>query len=279
MRAGRANRSRTRDREIGALPLSSAGVFDVLKTGNPDAIMAFECTRPEAASLLDRLIPNACALCNQACDGPACDACWRRHLTDARARCVQCGIALTVGSDRHCGACVQAPPAFDRTLVAVDYAAPVDRLVLGLKYGGRLELAQLCAQAMRPLLQAEADKPALLCPVPLGPQRLAGRGFNQALEIARLLARVLGLRLQARLLERVRETQAQVQLPAQERRRNLRHAFILPPKMAASIAGLHVGVVDDVMTTGATLDEIAATLKRFGAARVSAIVFARTPPH
>jgi predicted amidophosphoribosyltransferase len=85
--------------------------------------------------------------------------------------------------------------------------------------------------------------------------------------------------LHARLLERVRETPAQARLPAPLRRDNVRNAFLLLPAAAAIVAGRHVGVVDDVMTTGATLDEIASTLKRFGASRVTNIVFARTPPH
>ena len=188
-------------------------------------------------------------------------------------------MPLAVREDTHCGACIQQAPAFDRTLAAVDYSPPVDRLVLALKYAGKLELAQLCRQALAPLLESEPMRPDLLCAVPLGPQRLVERGYNQALEIARPLARALAIPLAVRLIERVRETQAQAQLPAVLRQQNLRNAFVLMPRAAAAVAGRHVGVVDDVMTTGATLEEIAATLKRFGAARVTNIVFARTPPH
>lgn len=188
-------------------------------------------------------------------------------------------MPLSLRGDPHCGSCLQDSPAFDRSLAAVDYSAPLDRLVLALKYAGKLELAHCCAMALAPLLASGEATPDLLCAVPLSAHRLQERGYNQALEIARPLARHLRLRLHARLLERVRETQAQAQLPAPLRRDNVRNAFLLMPGSAAIISGRHVGVVDDVMTTGATLNEIASTLKRFGAARVTNIVFARTPPH
>jgi ComF family protein len=119
--------------------------------------------------------------------------------------------------------------------------------------------------------------PALLCPVPLGPRRLAERGYNQALEIARPLARSLGVTLHPRLLARVHETRAQSSVAPDQRRDNIAGAFAVTD--AALVQGRHIGLVDDVMTSGRTLDELAATLKRHGAARVSNLVFARTPPH
>jgi len=119
--------------------------------------------------------------------------------------------------------------------------------------------------------------PALLCPVPLGPRRLAERGYNQALEIARPLARSMGVALHAQLVARVHETAAQSSVTPERRRQNIAGAFVVPD--AALVAGRHIGVVDDVMTSGQTLNELAATLKRHGAACVSNLVFARTPPH
>ena len=183
---------------------------------------------------------------------------------------------MTVDAAR-CAACLRHPPSFDRTLTAVDYDAPIDRLVMAMKYNGRLDIAQLCVSALHPLLQEKTDVPDLLCPVPLGAKRLSERGYNQALEIARPLARASGVRLEAGLLERTRETNAQAGLSAALRRVNIKDAFAVAQNTAALPKALHVGVVDDVMTTGATLDEIAITLKRAGAARVTNIVFARTP--
>lgn len=190
-----------------------------------------------------------------------------------------------------CGRCLRQPPAFDATVVATDYTAPIDRLVLELKFGARLALATLFAERLHAALAALAaatagspdDRaalplPACLTAVPLGLQRLQQRGFNQALEIARPLAKTLDVTLAPRMLVRCRETAAQARLSPAERHQNLRGAFILAPEWLARVRGCHVGVVDDVMTTGQTLNETAATLKRFGAARVTNLVFARTLP-
>lgn len=178
-----------------------------------------------------------------------------------------------------CGGCIRRAPAFDAAVVVTDYDAPLDQLVLSLKFGAQLALAPLfgalLAQAMRQ--QPPTAWPTLLAPVPLGRQRLAERGFNQALEIGRPLARELGLGLEARLLVRCRETAPQTLLDPARRRANLRHAFMVPPFMLARVRGQHVGVIDDVITTGVTLNEVAATLKRAGAARVTCLAFARTP--
>jgi ComF family protein len=187
-------------------------------------------------------------------------------------------------------------------------------LVLQLKFGHRLALAALMAQRLAAVvhaapaprqaeaeaeiqrqrqrhrhrqmqaqdkdkLQARQDWPDLLCPVPLGPRRLAQRGYNQALEIARPLGRALGLPVHARLVARVRETAAQSSVAPERRRANIAGAFAVPLAALALLPGRHIGVVDDVMTSGGTLDEMAAVLKRHGAARVSNLVFARTPPH
>ena len=178
----------------------------------------------------------------------------------------------------RCGACLDQPPAFDASFAAVDYGAPVDQLVLSLKFGGRLAMAPVFADVMRDaLLQTPASSlPNVLLPVPLGAQRLAKRGFNQALEIAKPLSRSLGVPLMPRVLKRSRETGAQSMLHPDARRKNVRNAFTVTHQHADSLQGLHVGLVDDVMTTGETLNELAATLKQCGAARVTNFVFART---
>lgn len=169
-------------------------------------------------------------------------------------------------------------PAFDATIAAADYAAPVDQLVLGLKFGSRLDLAPMLARMVADAarhVQAPA-MPTLLTAVPLGPRRLAERGFNQALEIAKPLSRALGVTLDARIVSRLRDTRAQALLHPDERQKNIRKAFLIEGSAIDRVRGQHVGVVDDVMTTGETLNELAATLKRFGAARVTNFVFART---
>ena len=177
-----------------------------------------------------------------------------------------------------CGRCLAERPAFDATVVACDYAPPLDQLVLQLKFGARLALAPWFSQMLRDAVLAEPGfrLPDLLCPVPLGPQRLVERGFNQALEIARPLAAALGVPLEPRLAVRLADTRAQSGVAPSERRDNIRDAFEVA---AGQVAGLHVGIVDDVMTSGHTLGELAQEFKRAGAARVTNLVFARTPPH
>jgi ComF family protein len=232
-------------------------------------------------ALLARLLPNACALCDGDSDDALCPGCEAQFFGPAAAiaRCPCCANPLpgSTASGQLCGSCLVHPPAFDRTLVAASY-------VLQLKFGHRLALAPLCARLLRDavlaqnqLVQDGLPLPALLCAVPLGPRRLAERGYNQALEIARPLARSLGIALEAQLVRRVHETAAQSSVAPEKRQANIAGAFAVPD--AALVAGRHIGVVDDVMTSGRTLNELAATLKRHGAARVSNLVFARTPPH
>ncbi|SMP68992.1 ComF family protein [Noviherbaspirillum suwonense] len=226
-------------------------------------------------------MPCCCALCGCGAASVLCDGCRQRYLAPPAPRCRQCATLLPAGAGAAslCGSCLRRPPAFDATVVVTDYEAPLDQLVLDLKFGAQLALAPLfgglLAQAMR--RQPSASWPALLAPVPLGGRRLAERGFNQALEIGRTLARDLGLPLRARLLERCRDTAPQTLLAPGERRANLRQAFAVPAAMRERVRGRHVGVIDDVITTGVTLDEIAATLKRAGAVRVTCLAFARTP--
>lgn len=241
--------------------------------------------------LLARLpsaLPSSCALCAGAATGGVCSGCRQQFFGKHPTRCRQCAIALpqpdtaAKASATVCGDCLQQPPAFDATIVAADYAAPVDQLVLALKFGNQLPLAPLFGRMLRDaLLLAQADSvalPDLLTAVPLGPQRLAQRGFNQALEIARPLSRALGIALAPGLVLRTRDTSAQALLHPDERHKNIRNAFVVPGGAIDAVRGRHIGVVDDVLTTGETLNELAATLKRFGAARVTNFVFARTPP-
>jgi ComF family protein len=224
---------------------------------------------------LPATLPTSCALCG--CDhGEAlCGECHARHFARARQRCRRCAIPLAAGTADSCGDCLKNPPAFDDTIVATDYAPPVDQLVLALKFGHRLELAGLLARMLH-TAAANAVLPERLTAVPLGPQRLAARGFNQALEIAKPLSRTLGVELDVPMVMRQRDTHAQSLLHPDERRQNIRKAFLVPGDAIDRVRGRHVGVVDDVMTTGETLNELAATLKRFGAARVTNFVFART---
>lgn len=233
------------------------------------------------------LLPSSCALCGAAGHTTLCQPCHKRFYTRQHRRCIQCALPMPVtGKELRCGNCQKERPAFDATIVATDYFAPSDQLALALKFGGDLRLAPLLARLIHDATQrnpvpgsdVQLPLPTLLAPVPLGLARLQERGFNQALEIARPLARLLDVPLRPQLLERKKETQAQSALPMGARARNVRSAFALPFASMDQVRGLHVGIVDDVMTTGATLNEVAIVLKRHGARRVTNLVFARTLP-
>ncbi|WP_432259100.1 ComF family protein [Cupriavidus sp. TMH.W2] len=227
------------------------------------------------AGASELLLPSACALCGAVQRQVVCTACAADLLRPVR-RCPACALAL--GRHFHCPACAASPPAFDRAYTLGDYASPQDQLVLALKFGHALPLAGWLAARLAaglPGAWAREGAPDLLAPIPLSPQRLAARGFNQAWEIARPLARRLGLRADPVLLQRQRDTGSQRALDLAARQVNLRGAFRLA--RAERLDGLHVALVDDVMTSGATLHEAASVLKAHGAARVSVIVALRTP--
>jgi ComF family protein len=170
-----------------------------------------------------------------------------------------------------CGACLARAPAFDATVAAWSYRFPVDRLVLAFKFHARLQLAPWFAAALAPLVPQGVD---WFTALPLHRSRLAERGFNQAHEIARHLERLCGTPLLGRGIRRRRATGEQARLPHDARTRNVRGAF----ECDVELGGRCVAVIDDVMTTGATLEEFAKTLKRAGAGRIVNCVLARTLP-
>jgi ComF family protein len=177
-----------------------------------------------------------------------------------------------------CGACLVDPPPFDACVVGCDYAFPWDRLIADFKFNAHMELAAPLTQRLLAAIERDAHPlPQWVLPVPLAPQRLAERGYNQAWELARRLARSLGCRADAQLLDRPLAGAHQAELGLAQRRQNLKGAFVPSLQRRVSLQGQHVAVVDDVMTSGATLREVAAALRRCGAARVDAWVLARTP--
>ncbi len=221
------------------------------------------------------LLPSACALCGRHNAGLLCGSCRQRYATHTAARCLRC--AITVEAQRAiCSQCIVQSPAYDASFCAADYAAPIDSLVRALKFNAQLPLAAVFAERIINAVPFAAVSDAgLIVAVPLSSQRLARRGFNQAHEIAQHIARSWQLPLATAICLRVRDTEPQSSLPVSERRGNMRGAFTL--MRGDAIRGQHVLVVDDVMTTGETLRSFAATLKRFGATRVTNLVFARTP--
>jgi ComF family protein len=223
------------------------------------------------------LLPQHCELCAApAHDQLICTACMQAlpRVVDACPRC-----ALPSAPGLVCGTCLAHPPPFDAALAAYAYAFPVDRLLQALKYGGRLALAEWAALSLAAQLTPALRSRAFECaaptvvPLPLAPARQRERGFNQAREIASRLAPMLDLRL-ANVIERPHARPPQAGLPWAQRRKNVRGVFAA----CSSVEGGHYALIDDVMTTGATLAEAARALKRAGAARVECWVVARTLP-
>ena len=223
-------------------------------------------------------LPTQCAVCRGWDRQRLCRDCTARHL-DAAPRCRHCAQRVPEGHD-VCGACLREPPPYEACVALADYAWPWDTLVSRLKFHDALDLAPLLADALADAVAARGDPlPHWVLPVPLAPQRLRERGYNQAWELARRVARRLGCRSDASLLLRIKDTPPQLALPREARAANLRGAFLVEPRRAARLQGCDVALVDDVLTTGATAGEAALTLRRAGAARVRCWVVARTPLH
>lgn len=221
---------------------------------------------------MDVLAPQDCFVCGAASRGDAvCPDCVDGLPRRAPTACPQCGLPGLDGG--RCAACTRTAPAYDATRAAYDFAFPVDALIHALKYRHRLSIATFLGDALAVHgadFGADAD---LVLPMPLHPQRLAERGFNQAVELARGFARARDLPLGLAVVRKLRDLPAQAGLDREARLRSPRGAF----ECVEDLSGRRVIVVDDVMTTGATLDELARCLKGRGASWVGNLVVARTP--
>jgi ComF family protein len=221
-------------------------------------------------------LPTQCAVCRGWERQRVCHACSERFGA-AVPRCRRCALRVPDGTG-VCGACLADPPPCDRVLAALDYAHPWDRLIGQFKFDAALDLAGVFVQRIEQAWRdSGSPRPQLLLPVPLSPTRLRERGYNQSWEIVRRLARRLHCPADAGLLLRIRDTAHQLSFPVERRAANVQSAFAIEPRRLAEVRGRSVTLFDDVMTTGATVAEIARTLRRAGAAEVHAWVLARTP--
>jgi ComF family protein len=220
-----------------------------------------------------------CLLCDEpgGAAAPLCKPC-QTELPWLGTQCEICALPLAA-IGMVCGECQTQPPQFDHVFAPWHYSFPVDTLITRFKHHGKWPVGRLLGTLLsHHLHHAFAQglpRPDFLLPVPLGKHRLRERGFNQAGMLATWLHQQLGLPLNTQLLKRERETDAQQDLDANARKRNLRNAFVLTD--AAQIEGKHVALVDDVLTTGATANTLARLLKKAGARRVDVYCLARTP--
>lgn len=224
---------------------------------------------------------NRCLLCLGSAAGIAeciCNPCLD-ELPWLGSACRQCALPLSAES-MLCGQCQQSPPAFSQIVAPFRYAFPLDSLIPAFKYQHKLTYGRLMARLLQQAIvhhyqEQQQRLPDLVIPLPLHRARQAQRGYNQALELARPIARQLAVPLDRRNLLRQRATAAQQGLDAQQRRLNLQDAFLC--RAPERLQGQHVALVDDVVTTGTTVNEASRTLLAAGAASVTIWCIARTP--
>jgi len=229
--------------------------------------------RPGFESVVEAIWPPVCLVCGLGSDvGQGCCSGCRADMPGIDAHCRTCGLGLPRNVDA-CGDCVARPPPFERAVAGFGYRAPIASLVQRFKFDGDLAAGRVLAHLLAERLSdGHADRPDLMVPVPLNWRRHWRRGFNQAELLCRDLSRHFGGLPWADVLKRSRATVTQSELPADRRAGNVRGAFGLgrmPPGVR------HAALIDDVMTTGATLRECARVLRRAGVGRVDVWVVAR----
>ena len=220
-----------------------------------------------------KAVPSQCAVCHAWPAHSVCEDCINR-FAQPRARCLTCALPLPPGL-RRCGACVKNPPPLDACFAAVPYAFPWSNLIVGFKFHAHPGRASALALLMRsaPWVEPALDAADWVLPLPLSSERLKTRGFNQALLLARQLAPD---KTDARLLLRIKDTPHQSALKRAERLASVSDAFAVEPLLAQRLHGARLVLVDDVMTSGASLFAAARTLRAAGAAHITALVIART---
>jgi ComF family protein len=231
---------------------------------------------PMFSGLIKRVfhaLPSQCMVCHAWPTHPVCEACVNR-FAQPQSRCQTCALPVPPNV-RQCGACIKNPPPLNACLAAVSYAFPWSDLIVGYKFHNHPGRASAFALLLRstPWVEPALDAANAVVPMPLSAKRLQTRGFNQALTLARQLAPD---KTDSRLLLRIQDTPPQSSLKRAERLDSVKDAFAVEPLLSAQIKGARLVLVDDVMTSGASLFAAARTLRAAGAAHITGLVIART---
>lgn len=228
--------------------------------------------------VLNHLFPSNCLFCKSDTKNSSllCSACIE-ELPYLKSVCLHCGKSLVgdIGEKNYCGACLNQKFPFENVFIPFQYENPISRLVIDLKFNQKLLYAKILGNLMADFLTKkyqEKEKPQLIIPVPLHKKRLRERGFNQALEIARPIAKKLKIPIDIYSCIRIKNTLAQSILNIEERKQNIKNAFLLKKSLEVN----YVAIVDDVMTTGNTVKEFAKILKKSGIMKIDVWCCAKT---
>ena len=229
--------------------------------------------RPFFKGLL-RHLPSQCAVCHTWPAQPVCQHCVEA-FAQPKTRCKTCALPIIEGAVQ-CTACQRSPPLFDAALAAVDYAYPWSQLVQEFKFQEHTGWAASMATLMRstPWVEPALDDADVVIPLPLSRERLQERGFDQVLLLANAL---YPGKIHNKLLLRVQNSAPLSSMDRKQRLQSIQHAYAVNPEHASVLRGKKTILLDDVMTTGASLQSAAKVLRDAGAAHITALVFARTP--
>lgn len=197
-------------------------------------------------------------------------SCCEKNLPRILSRCRHCGVSLPE-SITICGKCLKKQPAFDCIIAPFAYETPIQKLIIDLKFHHKLANAKILGTLLAKQLH-DTEKPDLIIPVPLHEKRLRERGFNQAIEIAKPISKTLSIPIDRLSCKRIRYTEPQSLTPAKLRRKNVKNAF----EVCRDISGKHIAIIDDVATSGHTINELAHALKKAGAIKIQAWCCAKT---
>ncbi|MBU2711980.1 ComF family protein [Zooshikella harenae] len=227
-------------------------------------------------SIINHLIPIPCLLCGvtTSFECRICSPC-QKNLPSFKVACQTCGLPVYSANTYRCGHCIAKPTTINRTVCGFSYQFPVDKLILQFKYHQQLGIGETLSQLLAEKIQQQYLDDALpeqIIPVPMHPKRLASRGFNQAALISKQLSKQLSIPINTQSCQRVVETKPQEGLNANQRCKNLQHAFT-----RTNTVSPHIAIVDDVITTGATINALVETLSSADVTRIDVWSLARTP--